>query len=311
MATVTSIGIGNMGAALATALVKSSSPSFKLTIWNRTASRPQVQALISEGATFEPSLPAAVAKSDVLLLCLLDYPSISSVFAQLDAPAKPLAGKLVLNLTNGTPRQAREMAEFCKSLGAAAYFDGGVMVTPQLVGTPAGFVVLSGETEQAYEERVAAAGLLKPVGAVLYIAPDAGAASLVDCSALAAMYGMFTGAFTGMGLLQRQLRAQGGAGGDAKVAVKPLVDKVMVPMLNALVPYVALLADQIDREDWMNDLGNPLSMQAEGVRNIMQACVDEGVEPTGLKLLIELMERGIKEGFGPGGLAIVGKYFLK
>ncbi|KAK4241861.1 come operon protein 4 [Achaetomium macrosporum] len=304
MSTVTSIGIGNMGAALATALLKSS--TVKLTLWNRTASRPQVQAVIAAGATFEPSLPDAIAASEVILLCLLDYPAISSVFAQLDAASRPLQGKTVLNLTNGTPKQAREMEAYVKNtLGAAVYFDGGVMVTPQLVGTPGSFVVLSGESEAVYRARLADTGLLKPVGNLLYISPDAGAASLVDCAALAAMYGMFIGAFTGIGLLKRQ------KGQDGKVAVKPLVDGVMVSLLKELVPYVSLLADQIDREDWMDDLGNPLAMQATGVKNIMQSCEDEGVDGSGLALLSRLMEKAVQDGFGAGGVAVVAKYLMK
>lgn len=307
MTTITSIGIGNMGAALATALLKSSSPSMDVTIWNRTASRPHVESLISAGATFEPSLPAALARSEVILLCLLDYPAISSVFSQVDVSAKPLAGKTILNLTNGTPRQARDAEAFFKSLGAALYFDGGVMVTPQLVGTAAAFVVLSGETEPAYRERLAAPGLLGPVGAVLYIAPDPGAASLVDCAALAAMYGMFAGAFTGIGLLRRQRREREGEA----VGAKAMVDKVMVPVLTALVPYVGLLAEQVDKEAWMDDLGNPLAMQAEGVRNIMQSCEEEGVDGSALKFLSGLMDKGVKEGFAQGGVAVVAKYLMK
>ncbi|GAB1316398.1 hypothetical protein MFIFM68171_06608 [Madurella fahalii] len=307
MATITSIGIGNMGAALATALLKSSSPSVNLTIWNRTASRPHVQALISAGATFEPSVPAALARSEIILLCLLDYPAVSSVLSQADASTRPLAGKTILNLTNGTPKQAREMEALCKSLGAAVYFDGGIMVTPQLVGTPASFIILSGETEQAYDERLIRTGLLTPIGTVQYISSDPGAASLVDCAALSSMYGMFIGAFTGIALLKRQKR-EGGAG---EVGAKTMVDKVMVPVLTALVPYVSLLADQVDREAWMDDLGNPLAMQDEGVRNIMQACEDEGVDGSGLKFISGLMERGVKEGFGAGGVAVVAKYLMK
>ncbi|KAK4110153.1 hypothetical protein N656DRAFT_770525 [Canariomyces notabilis] len=306
--TVTSIGIGNMGAALANALLKSG--NVNLTIWNRTASRPQVQSLISAGATFEPSLATALSKSDIILFCVLDYSVISTVLSQLDTKdSKPFAGKTILNLTNGTPKQAREMEAHCKSaLGAAAYFDGGVMVTPQLVGTPAAFVVLSGETEEKYKASLEASGLLKPVGGVLYVAQDPGAASQVDCAALASMFGMFIGAFTGIGLIKKLKAADEDGAGVAKA--KPLVDKVMIPLLTALVPYVGLLAEQIDQERWMDDLGNPLAMQAEGVRNILQSCEDEGVDGTGLKFLYQLMERAVKDGFGPGGVAAVAKYII-
>jgi hypothetical protein len=268
-----------------------------------------VQAVIGAGATFEPSLPAAIAASEVILLCVLDYPVLSAIFSQLDPASRPLQGKTVLNLTNGTPKQAREMEAYMKNtLGAAAYLDGGIMVTPQLVGTPASFIVLSGESEAVYRARLADTGLLKSVGNLLYISPDAGAASLVDCAALAAMYGMFIGAFTGIGLLKRQKKAQAG---EEKVLAKPLVDAVMVPMLKELVPYVSLLADQIDREDWMDDLGNPLAMQAAGVKNIMQSCEDEGVDGSGLAFLSGLMEKAVQEGFGAGGVAAVAKYLMK
>ncbi|EAQ84498.1 hypothetical protein CHGG_08512 [Chaetomium globosum CBS 148.51] len=218
MATITSIGIGNMGAALASALLKSANPP-QLTIWNRTADRPQVKALITSGATFEPSLTAAIARSTTILICLLDYAAITTALAPLSATTSttdnndtpgPLTGKTIINLTNGTPTQARAMAATLTGLGAAAYFDGGIMVTPQLVGTPASFVILSSGggghgTSQAEFEDGGVAALLQPVGKVEYVAgDDAGAASLYDVAALTAMYGMFMGAFTGIALLGKQ-----------------------------------------------------------------------------------------------------------
>ena len=78
---VTSIGIGNMGAALASALLTSSTP---LTMWNRTASRPQVRSVLASGATFQPSIAAAIAASPTLLLYLVDYDAIYSALAPLE-----------------------------------------------------------------------------------------------------------------------------------------------------------------------------------------------------------------------------------
>lgn len=42
--------MGNMGGVLASALVNA---GFKLTIWNRTADRPQVKSLVEAGAVYE------------------------------------------------------------------------------------------------------------------------------------------------------------------------------------------------------------------------------------------------------------------
>lgn len=320
MATITSIGIGNMGAALASALLKASPTAPQLTIWNRTADRPHVKALITSGAIFEPSLTAAIARSNTILICLLDYAAITTALAPLTSEDTtdtttpgPLTGKTIINLTNGTPTQARAMENTLKNLGATAYFDGGIMVTPQLVGTPASFVILSGGESQAQFDGSGVSALLKPVGTVQYVGADAGAASLYDVAALTAMYGMFMGAFTGIALLRRgQLRKEGEGGGDGgKVAAKAAVDGVMVPVLTALVPYVSLLAGQVDREDWMDDLGNPLAMQAAGMRNILQTCEEEGVDGTGVQFISQLMDRAVEEGFGAGGVAAIAKYLFK
>jgi 3-hydroxyisobutyrate dehydrogenase-like beta-hydroxyacid dehydrogenase len=308
MATVTSLVIGNMGAALATALLKSPNPA-ALTIWNRTASRPQVQSLITAGATFTPSLAAAIARSTTLLICVLDYDSLTSILQTLPpSDPQPLLNKTVINVTNGTPRQARAMATHLASLGCAAYYDGGIMVTPQLVGTAASFVVLSGGESEAAYRASAVPDVLKPIGAVQYVAADAGAASLYDVAALAGMYGMFMGAFTGIALLKKQRLA---AGEEGVVKARPATDGVMVPVLTALVPYVSLLAENVDKEDWMEDMGNPLAMQLAGVKNIMQTCEEEGVDGSGLAFLAQLMERAVGEGFGEGGVPAVAKYLFK
>ncbi|KAK4194351.1 come operon protein 4 [Triangularia verruculosa] len=298
---ITSIGIGNMGAALAGALLKNNT---SVTIWNRTADRPLVKDLISAGAIFEPSVATAIGRSNIILFCLFDYPIISEALKGVDADggAQPFAGKTIINLTNGTPAQARELETYLRRLGAAAYFDGAIMVPPQLVGTPSAFVILGGETEARYTQ-LDIPGVLAPVAkTVQYVAEDAGAASLLDCAALAAMYGMFSGAFTGFGLLQRQRGTR---------LTKKAVDSVMIPMLNALVPYVGSLSEQVDEMRWMDSLGNPLAMQAAGVRNIMQSCEEEGVDGSALKWLVDKMEMGVKEGYSEGGVAVVGKYMLK
>lgn len=304
MATITSIGIGNMGAALAHALLTSSTPP-TLTLWNRNPSRPTIPPLLALGARLQPSLATAIAASTTLLICLTDYPSITSALASLSKEnpqdTQPLRGKTILNLTNGTPAQSRTMAASLKALGAAAYFDGGIMVTPQLVGSPASFVVLSGETEARYAERVA--GVLAPIGAVKYVGEEVGAAALWDVAALAGMYGMFTGAFTAIALLQRQR----GAGR----MVKGAVDGVVVPVLKALVPYVGLLAECVDKGEWKEDLGNPMGMQVAAMRNILQACEEEGVDGSGLGFLMGLMEKAVDEGFTEGGVAPVARYMSK
>ncbi|KAI9164005.1 NADPH-dependent reductive aminase [Paramyrothecium foliicola] len=304
MPSIACIGMGNMGAALATTLLASGLP---ITVWNRTASRPQVKSVIQAGARFEADLAAVIASHDVLVICVLDYATVSRIFAPLDADQSAFAGKTVVNLTNGTPRQTREAAAWMAAHGAHRYFDGAVMVTPQLVGTPHSFLIFSGEAEAIFAAEDGVAGLLKPLGHCLYVGDEAEASASYDLAALAAMYGMFSGAFVGMGLLKKQKRK----GQTEASKALPGVEKVVVPLLTALVPYVGLLAKSMDEETWDDNMGNPLGMQLEGVKNILLACKEEGVDGTGLEFLATTMERAVADHGGDGGVAVVGNYLLK
>ncbi|UNI16853.1 3-hydroxyisobutyrate dehydrogenase [Purpureocillium takamizusanense] len=316
MSRILSLGIGNMGAALARTLL-ASNPSSPLTIWNRTADRPLVKALTAAGAHFQGDVAAAIAASDIILICVLDYDTIYSALSPLADSSSVLAGKTIVNLTNGTPRQAAAAQAWFRERGVARYFDGAVMVTPQLVGTPHAFLLFSGETEAAFRSRVASP--LASVGKALYTGEDVASAATEDVAALAAMYGMFSGAFIGMGLVKRQLaraaaadtKKEGSSGSAANVKVTPSVESVMIPMLTALVPYVALIAKAVDEEAWDDDMGNPLGMQLAGVRNILQACKDEGVNGGALETLAGLMQKVVDDRGGAGGVPEVARFILE
>jgi pyrroline-5-carboxylate reductase len=295
------VGIGNMGGALAQALFRSGR-DHKISIWNRSSDRPQVKALIDLGANFEPDLGAAIANNDIILVCLLDYPSVFSV---LSPQSLALNGKVVINLTNGTPRESIEAQAWMTARGVARYFDGAVMVTPQLVGTPQSFLIFSGETEAIFQSAIS--DLVSPLGAAVYIGEDVSAAATNDLAALAAMYGMFSGAFIALGLYKRRLARSGGSGGG----IAPSVEKVVAPLLTALVPYVTLIAKAVDEEAWDDSQGNPLAMQLTAVRNILQACKEEGVSGAPLEPLAAMMQRIVDERGGDGGVAEVARLMLE
>ncbi|KAJ6445001.1 6-phosphogluconate dehydrogenase nad-binding protein [Purpureocillium lavendulum] len=312
MSRILSLGIGNMGAALANTLL-TSNPSSPLTIWNRTADRPLVKSLTAAGAQLQTDVATAIAGNDIILICVLDYDTIYSALSSASASAA-LAGKTVVNLTNGTPRQAADAQAWFRERGVARYFDGAVMVPPQLVGTPHSFLLYSGETEAAFTDGVAAP--LASVGKALYTGEDVASAATDDLAALAAMYGMFSGALIGIGLLQRQLaKTAAGKGnngsGAAKVKVTPAVESVVVPVLTALVPYITLIAKNVDDEAWDDNMGNPLGMQLAGVRNILQACKDEGVNGGALEMLVGLMQKVVDERGGDGGVPEVSRLMLE
>jgi NAD binding domain of 6-phosphogluconate dehydrogenase len=81
-ASVTVLGLGAMGRALAAALLTAGHPT---TAWNRTAAK--ADALVEQGATRAATPGDAVGSSDVLIACLIDYAAVDEVL-------RPVAGML-------------------------------------------------------------------------------------------------------------------------------------------------------------------------------------------------------------------------
>lgn len=290
-----------MGAALTHAILKADN---SVTVWNRTKDRPHVVSVTEAGAKFEPSIVDAVAKSDVILICVVDYPAMYQAFEPLSS-ASALAGKIIVNVTNGTPREALEADVFMKARGTAKYFDGAIMVVPQMVGTDHSLLVMSGESEESFDRPWK---LLEPLGKTIYVAPDVGAAAAQDIAALASMYGMFAGALIGFALLKRTSSAKNDGPGGA--AITPAVQKVIIPLLNAVVPYLHRISDAIDNGTEDDNLGNPLAMQLAGVNNIVNACKQESIDVQSLEVLSGSMAKAVEDGWGDGGVAAVAKYLV-
>ena len=90
---VSVIGLGNMGSALAEALLTS---GHRVTVWNRTAAN--CAALAEAGAEVVASAVDATRRADVLVLCIIDYDASMSIFAS-DGMDEALEGKTLIQLT--------------------------------------------------------------------------------------------------------------------------------------------------------------------------------------------------------------------
>ena len=99
MSDVSIIGLGAMGSALAEALLKS---GLSVTVWNRSPAK--AEAFVTQGAVAAASVKEAVEASKLAIACLLVY---DTVYEALEPAKDALAGRTLVNLTNGTPAQAR------------------------------------------------------------------------------------------------------------------------------------------------------------------------------------------------------------
>ncbi|KAH8662761.1 hypothetical protein BGZ61DRAFT_539477 [Ilyonectria robusta] len=263
---LTFLGLGNMGSALVQALLKASN---KVTIWNRTAARPQVRAAVEAGAILEADVQSAISRNNTIVICLLDYSRINTALADIPTPA--LEGKTIVNLTNPETRTG----------------DGRLGRLP-LCQTP---LRRSGHAFKPI------ASFLEPLGRPEYLG------TAIDAAALSSMYGMFSGMFVAMALLKK-----GHTTADEKL--EPVVSGSLNPCLGALIPYIGLIARSGDDKAWDDNLGNPIGLQAQALRNILEACRDDGMDDGFLKNLTTAMEGVVKDRGENGGIAVIGEYLL-
>jgi len=191
MTDVSLIGLGPMGIALARAL----QPGHTLTVWNRTAER--ANPILNQGTVLAPSALAAVQASPVVLVCVADYAASRSILAT-PGVADALRGKVLVQLSTGTPQDARDD---WAALSGVAYLDGALLATPGQIGRPDTPLFISGE------ERALAS--CRPVlqaiaGNILYMGEPIGNAAAWDLATLSCMFGAMSGFFHGVRICESE-----------------------------------------------------------------------------------------------------------
>jgi 3-hydroxyisobutyrate dehydrogenase-like beta-hydroxyacid dehydrogenase len=181
------IGLGDMGSALAGALLEAGFPTC---VWNRSVekARPSVDA----GAVLAESPADAAARSDVLVVCVSSYEVSDSLLRDPEAGSR-LAGKTIVQLTTGTPEQGREAGAWADALGVA-YLDGSIMAFPSQVGTDEALILVGGSQSSYENTREVFEALAKHV---VYLGSDAGHAAALDHALLLGMLGLIVGVVSG------------------------------------------------------------------------------------------------------------------
>ena len=275
---VSIIGLGAMGSALAKGFLKRDHPT---TVWNRSAEK--ANALVKEGAVRASSVAEAVAASELVVICLLNY---DTVYEALGPASDALAGRVLVNLTNGTPAQARDMAKWTAEHGAD-YLDGGIMAIPPMIGALESLVLYSGSKKafDAHEKQLATLGTSK------YLGSDAGLAPLHDLALLAGMWGMFAGALHATALV-----------GTENVEAKEFMP-LLIPWLNAMTEGLPQMAEQIDTRDYTKDVISNLAMQAVAYLNLIEASKAQGISTELIAPMHDLMKRGVTAGHSTADLS--------
>ncbi|BCJ46978.1 6-phosphogluconate dehydrogenase [Actinoplanes ianthinogenes] len=275
--TVAVLGLGPMGRALATALLRAHHPTV---IWNRTASRGG--PLVDRGASPAPHPAEAVRRASVVICCVLDHRALASVLAEVD----DWSGTVLVNLTSGHAGEARDMAAWAAER-SLPYLDGAILTPAPTIGTPAASILYSGP-ESLFER-------IRPVSASLapntrFVGTDPGAAAGYEI----ALLDLFATAVGGV------------AHAFALAAAEKIEPRAFAPLARGIG---GLLTDQIDRfAEQLTEGRFPapisnLASMSSTMEHLIEATAASGLDDGPLRALATIVGRAIAAGHGDQGYA--------
>ncbi|GGN25744.1 3-hydroxyisobutyrate dehydrogenase [Lentzea pudingi] len=261
--TVSVLGLGRMGTALANALVEE---GYEVTVWNRTPK--------TLPGTTRANTPEEAFKSDVVVTCLSTY--------EAQQPLLTNDIKVLVNLTSGTPEQARATAEWAKANGVE-YVDGVIMAVPQQIGTPQAKILFSGNENHH---------VLDAFGEPVHVGEDAGLAALYDLALLGIMWSAFGGYLQAVALM--------GSEGITPQQFTPMA----VGFLNEMGALLPEMGEETQTKDYETDV-SALDINVSGLHLLAEASEQQGLDATIPQALHSLFERAQRNGHGAHSIASV------
>lgn len=270
MSEVTVIGLGNMGSALARALLENGRA---VTVWNRSPEK--AAPLVNKGAVLTPSPSAAITDSPIIMVCVTSYAAANHI---LDEVATNLPGKLLVQFSTGSPRDARASETWAHE-HEAEYLDCAITGSPGSIGTPSAHILVSGR-EAVFQKAEPTLRLL--ANNLDYKGEPIGLASTWEMIYIMHYYGMFLSLFHSVQIC----RAEG------------------IP----LEEYITLLGEQgKNYEKWLceniqsgnyQETSSPLELWAGGIQQIAQHAQDNHIHAEFPQLVARLFQQAMIDGYG-------------
>lgn len=283
MSDVTVIGLGNMGLALARALLENGRA---VTVWNRSSEK--AAPLVDMGAVLAPSPSAAITDSPIIMVCVTNYTAANHIF---DEVITDLPGKLLVQFTTGSPQDARA-SEMWAHEHEAEYLNCAITGSPSSLGTPSAHILVSGR-EAVFQKAEPTLRLL--AYDLDYKGEPIGLASAWEMVFLMHYYGMFLSLFHSVQICQ----AEG------------------IP----LEEYITLLGKQgKNYEKWLcenihsgnyQETSAPLELWAGGIQQIAQHAQDSHIHAEFPQLVARLFQEAMNDGYGREEVSALFKVFQK
>jgi 3-hydroxyisobutyrate dehydrogenase-like beta-hydroxyacid dehydrogenase len=270
MRDVSILGLGPMGSALCLALLEH---GHKVTVWNRSSAK--TEAFVKLGADSAVNVAAAIRASPVTLVCVDSYQTTRALFQAHDVVSQ-LPNHIVVELSTGTPKDAREAEPWFVGHGGH-YLDGAILCGVPAIGTSRGLLLYSGN-RQAYERCQPLLGALG--GGTRFVGEEIATAATLDMAWLSRIAAEYTGIYHGAVLCQSE-----GVSLDL---------------------YSSVFSESDSAHFWLeplkrNDFGNATADVAvwhKAVERIVQQAHDTGISTAVPDLVADILGRAEAAGFG-------------
>ncbi|MFP2923816.1 NAD(P)-dependent oxidoreductase [Pyxidicoccus sp. 3LG] len=281
------LGAGRMGSALIKAFLKQ---GYRTDIWNRTRAR--VEPLAALGARIAPSVRDAVAGAEVVVVNVLDY-AVSDGLLRTEEVTRALKGKVLVQLTSGSPKQAREAAEWARTHDIH-YLDGAIMGTPDFIGEPGGTILYSGPSEpfEKYKAVFLALG-----GNALYAGRDVGHASALDSALLVVMWGAMFGTLQAAAICDAE-----------KLPLEAFKEylKAWTPVVNGAVDDTVTRVQQ--RQFGGETSLATLEAHNVGFQHLLELTREHGIHRAVPEAFDQLLQAAMKAGHGKDDFAVLSTF---
>lgn len=283
MSDVSVLGLGLMGSALAQALING---GHKVTVWNRTPAK--CDGFVKLGADSAGSVAAAVSASPITLVCVDNYQTTRAMF-QTPEVSSQLAGHIVVELSTGTPKEAREAEPWFLAHGAR-YLDCAILCGTPAIGTSRGLLLYAGD-RKAFEQ---CQPLLVALGeGTRFVGEDIATAAALDFAWLSRIAAEYTGIYHGAVVCQSE--------------------GVSIDL------YASVFAENDSAQFWLeplrkNEFGNataPVTVWNLAVQRLVKQAKDAGISSEVPELVSAILSRAEAAGFGRERVAAMVKVLIR
>ncbi|MGV9798490.1 NAD(P)-dependent oxidoreductase [Mycobacterium sp. NPDC003449] len=269
---VTVLGLGPMGRALAGALLNA---NYRTTVWNRTEAK--ARPLLDRGAVWADTPASAVAAADVTLVNVVDHAALDEV---LGAAGDAIAGRTVVGMCSDIPDAVRRTAALVASRGGH-YLDGAIMTPTDTIGTPSASVLFAGPQDLFGTHRA----VFEMLAAVTWVGEDIGRAAAFDLALLDVFWTAVSGFLHALSVA--------GANGISAAELLPHAGGIA----SILAPIFDEIATRVEAARH-GDAAAPVSSVAASVRHLIAASRAAGYDAGALEAFRGYVDAAVADGHG-------------